>query len=100
MGMGEPLDNLEHLVRAIRVMSNFPGLGIKNITVSTVGLAPQVYSLLLASLTLTLTLTLTLALTAAGVLAATRIAARAHGLLGARCRRRDALRADAHQQEG
>ena len=48
MGMGEPLDNLEHLVRAIRVMSNFPGLGIKNITVSTVGLAPQVYSLLLA----------------------------------------------------
>ena len=48
MGMGEPLDNLEHLVRAIRVMSNFPGLGIKNITVSTVGLAPQVYSLLRA----------------------------------------------------
>ena len=48
MGMGEPLDNLEHLVRAIRVMSHFPGLGIKNITVSTVGLAPQVYSLLLA----------------------------------------------------
>ena len=59
MGMGEPLDNLEHLVRAIRVMSHFPGLGIKNITVSTVGLAPQVYSLLLA-LTLILTLTLTL----------------------------------------
>ena len=48
MGMGEPLDNHDNLVQAIRVMTNFPGLGIKNVTVSTVGLAPQVYSLLLA----------------------------------------------------
>ena len=42
MGMGEPLDNHDNLVQAIRVMTNFPGLGIKNVTVSTVGLAPQV----------------------------------------------------------
>lgn len=39
MGMGEPLDNLENVVRALRVVSDQRGLDIalKNITVSTSG---------------------------------------------------------------
>src|SRR5712675_1786385 len=44
MGMGEPLANLENLMRAIRIINAPWGLGIgaRHITVSTSGLAPQV----------------------------------------------------------
>ncbi len=44
MGMGEPLDNLENVVRAIRVMNAPEGLGIgaRRITVSTVGIVPAI----------------------------------------------------------
>ncbi len=40
MGMGEPLDNIETVIQAIRVMSDQRGLDIakKNISISTVGL--------------------------------------------------------------
>jgi 23S rRNA (adenine2503-C2)-methyltransferase len=44
MGMGEPLANLDATVRAVRLL-NAPyglGLGIRRITVSTVGLVPQI----------------------------------------------------------
>jgi len=43
MGMGEPLANYERLVRAIEIMTARWGLGIspRRITVSTVGLVPQ-----------------------------------------------------------
>src|ERR1041385_6240462 len=44
MGMGEPLANLENVMRAIRILNAPWGLGIgaRRITVSTSGLAPQI----------------------------------------------------------
>jgi 23S rRNA (adenine2503-C2)-methyltransferase len=44
MGMGEPLANYDHLVKALRIL-NAPwggGIGARKITVSTSGLAPQI----------------------------------------------------------
>jgi 23S rRNA (adenine2503-C2)-methyltransferase len=44
MGMGEPLANYEHLLRALRIL-NAPwggGIGARKITISTSGLAPQI----------------------------------------------------------
>ena len=47
MGMGEPLANLENVMRAIRIINAPWGLGIgaRHITVSTSGLAPQIRKL-------------------------------------------------------
>lgn len=47
MGMGEPLANLDNLMRAIRIINAPWGLGIgaRRITVSTSGLAPQIRKL-------------------------------------------------------
>ena len=47
MGMGEPLANLDNLMRAIRIINAPWGLGIgaRRITVSTSGLAPQIREL-------------------------------------------------------
>lgn len=47
MGMGEPLDNFDSLVQAIRVLEDQRGLNIakRNITVSTVGLADNIEKL-------------------------------------------------------
>jgi 23S rRNA (adenine2503-C2)-methyltransferase len=47
MGMGEPLANFDHLVRAIEIINAPWGLGIgaRHITVSTSGLAPQIRKL-------------------------------------------------------
>jgi len=44
MGMGEPLHNLEHVARAIRVLCHPAGLGLsaRRITVSTSGLVPEI----------------------------------------------------------
>lgn len=47
MGMGEPLANLEATLRAVRLL-NAPyglGVGVRRITVSTVGLVPQILRL-------------------------------------------------------
>jgi 23S rRNA (adenine2503-C2)-methyltransferase len=43
MGMGEPLDNLENVLRAIRNLTDPKGLGLssRRITLSTVGIHPQ-----------------------------------------------------------
>ena len=49
MGMGEPLANLTNLLRAIRII-NAPwgfGIGVRHITISTSGLAPQIRKLAL-----------------------------------------------------
>ena len=112
MGMGEPLDNHDNLVQAIRVMTNFPGLGMKNVTVSTVGLAPQVYSLWLYLPWLHLLHGPTYLdyprycstyygpIDVTGLLATARTTACTDGLLGALRRRRHALAAHAHQQAG
>ena len=43
MGMGEPLDNYDNLVKFIRLLTDENGLHIsqRNVTVSTCGLVPQ-----------------------------------------------------------
>ena len=50
MGMGEPLDNVDAVITAVRALSHPAGLAVplKNITVSTVGLAEAVPTLLAA----------------------------------------------------
>ena len=47
MGMGEPLANLQNVMRAIQIINAPWGLGIgaRHITVSTSGLAPQIEKL-------------------------------------------------------
>jgi 23S rRNA (adenine2503-C2)-methyltransferase len=47
MGMGEPLANYDHTVKAIRILTSDYGLGFssRKITVSTCGLAPQIMQL-------------------------------------------------------
>lgn len=44
MGVGEPLDNYENLLRAIRILNHEKGvnLGIRKMTISSVGLAPAI----------------------------------------------------------
>jgi 23S rRNA (adenine2503-C2)-methyltransferase len=44
MGMGEPLDNYENVIKAIRIMTSDEGLGIskRKITLSTCGLVPMI----------------------------------------------------------
>jgi 23S rRNA (adenine2503-C2)-methyltransferase len=43
MGMGEPLDNLDEAVRALKLITSEPGLGFspRRVTVSTSGLVPE-----------------------------------------------------------
>ena len=47
MGMGEPLANYENLTRALRLLCGEPGFGLaaRRITVSTVGLEPEIRQL-------------------------------------------------------
>jgi 23S rRNA (adenine2503-C2)-methyltransferase len=47
MGMGEPLENYDAVMRALRLLSAPQGMGVpqKRITISTVGLAPQIVRL-------------------------------------------------------
>ena len=60
MGIGEPLDNFDNLIRFIRMISDEKGLNIsqRNITVSTCGIVPNI--LRLAKLDLKITLALSL----------------------------------------
>ena len=47
MGIGEPLDNYENVIKAIRILNNPKGLniGARHISVSTSGLVPRIYDL-------------------------------------------------------
>jgi 23S rRNA (adenine2503-C2)-methyltransferase len=45
MGMGEPLLNLEALVKSMRLLHDEVGLSYRHITVSTVGIVPQIREL-------------------------------------------------------
>ena len=60
MGMGEPLDNLDNLIRFIRLVSDPKGKNVsqRNITVSTCGLVPQIRRLAEEKLGITLALSL------------------------------------------
>lgn len=60
MGMGEPLDNYDNLLKFIELISNGDGLNIsaRNITVSTCGLVPKIKELADRELAITLALSL------------------------------------------
>lgn len=60
MGMGEPLDNYDNLIRFIRMLSDENGLHIsqRNITVSTCGLVGKIYRLAEEKLQITLAISL------------------------------------------
>lgn len=60
MGMGEPLANLDNVLRAIRILNAPWGLGIaaRHITVSTSGLVPQIRQLALQPLQIELAISL------------------------------------------
>ena len=60
MGVGEPLDNFQEVVRFIYMISDEHGLNIsqRNITLSTCGLVPQIYELAKEQLQITLALSL------------------------------------------
>ena len=47
MGMGEPLDNFDNVVRFLRLVSDEKGLniGMRHITLSTCGIVPKIYEL-------------------------------------------------------
>lgn len=60
MGIGEPLDNMENLLRFIRLLTDERGLHIsqRSITVSTCGLVPKIRELAEQNLQITLALSL------------------------------------------
>jgi len=60
MGTGEPLDNLDNLLKFIELLTNADGLNIsgRNITVSTCGLVPKMRELADKELAITLALSL------------------------------------------
>jgi 23S rRNA (adenine2503-C2)-methyltransferase len=60
MGMGEPLDNFDNLVRAIRIMNAEAGMAIaaRRITISTVGIVPAIEKLEKLGLQVNLSLSL------------------------------------------
>jgi 23S rRNA (adenine2503-C2)-methyltransferase len=60
MGMGEPLDNYENVVQAVRIMNDPRGLGIaaRRITISTAGITPGLERLKTLGLQVNLSLSL------------------------------------------
>ena len=60
MGIGEPLDNYENVVNAIRIINNPKGLniGARHISVSTSGLVPKIYKLAEENIQCTLSISL------------------------------------------
>ncbi len=60
MGIGEPLDNYDNVIKAIRVLNNPKGLGIgaRHISVSTSGLVPRIYDLAKENIQCTLSVSL------------------------------------------
>ena len=60
MGIGEPLDNYESVVNAIRIINNQKGIniGARHISVSTSGLVPKIYKLAEENIQCTLSISL------------------------------------------
>lgn len=60
MGMGEPLDNFDNVMRFLELVSNERGLniGMRHISLSTSGIVPRIYDLLERKLQLTLSVSL------------------------------------------
>ena len=60
MGIGEPLDNYNNVVRSIRLINNPDGLGIgaRHISLSTCGIVPNIYRLATENIQCTLSISL------------------------------------------
>ena len=60
MGIGEPLDNYDNVINAIRIINNPKGLniGARHISISTSGLVPQIYRLAQENIQCTLSISL------------------------------------------
>lgn len=60
MGIGEPLDNYENVVNAIKIINNQKGIniGARHISVSTSGLVPKIYQLAEENIQCTLSISL------------------------------------------
>lgn len=60
MGIGEPLDNYDNVIRFLRLVSHEKGMGIglRHISLSTCGLVPKIYSLAEEGLPVTLSVSL------------------------------------------
>lgn len=60
MGIGEPLDNYDNVIKFIRTVNNDKGLNIsmRDITLSTCGVVPKMYDLTNENIPITLTLSL------------------------------------------
>jgi 23S rRNA (adenine2503-C2)-methyltransferase len=60
MGMGEPLDNFDNVMRFLELVSDEKGLniGMRHISLSTSGIVPRIYDLLEKDLQLTLSVSL------------------------------------------
>ena len=60
MGIGEPLDNYENVITAIRILNNQKGLniGARHISISTSGIVPKIYDLANEDLQCTLSISL------------------------------------------
>jgi 23S rRNA (adenine2503-C2)-methyltransferase len=58
MGMGEPLWNYEAVIKSLRLLGAEVGLSLRNLTVSTVGVAPGIRALAREDLPITLALSL------------------------------------------
>ena len=60
MGIGEPLDNYENVMKAIKILNNQKGLniGARHISLSTSGIVPKIYDLANENLQCTLSISL------------------------------------------
>ena len=58
MGMGEPLLNLDHVLTSVRLLNEAVGIAMRQLTISTVGIVPQIQKLAQEKLQLTLALSL------------------------------------------
>ncbi len=60
MGIGEPLDNYDNVIRFLRLCNHKDlfGIGYRNISLSTCGLIPQIYRLMQEELPITLSISL------------------------------------------
>lgn len=60
MGIGEPLDNYDNVIKFLRTVNNENGLNIslRDVTISTCGIVPRIYDLINENIPVTLTLSL------------------------------------------
>ena len=60
MGIGEPLDNYDNVIKSIKILNNQKGLniGARHISVSTSGLVPKIYDLANENIQCTLSISL------------------------------------------